>query len=366
MLHRLVMPVVLLCLLVACSEPEPLRIGFLGGLSGRVADLGLNGRNGALLAIEECNAAGGINGHRLELLLADDRQDPQTARQQLQKLIDQRVAVVIGPMTSSIATAIVPLSNDNRLPLISPTVTTEELTGIDDYFFRVTAGTSHYSKALARYLLEKKGIKRVNVIYDLNNKAYTESWLNGFRAEFEQHGGSLDKLVSFHSGPDVHFSQLASNLLHPSSEAILILSSAMDSAMLSQQLHKQGYRKALVASAWSATEKLIEMGGNTVEGMLLAQFFDREDHSKSYLVFKNRYQQRFLEEPGFASVGAYDATTLALQALKANGGSVSKQAILDQSGIDGVQGKIILDGFGDAQRPTYITTVKNGKFIIMD
>jgi ABC-type branched-subunit amino acid transport system substrate-binding protein len=67
--------------MIACTPPEPLRIGFLGGLSGRVADLGIGGRNGAILAVEMRNQQGGINGRRVELIAEDDQQDVEVARQ---------------------------------------------------------------------------------------------------------------------------------------------------------------------------------------------------------------------------------------------------------------------------------------------
>ena len=71
--------VLLLAALAACSPPEPLRIGFIGGLSGRVADLGEAGRNGAQIAVEEFNQAGGINGLPVELIVRDDGQNPEKA-----------------------------------------------------------------------------------------------------------------------------------------------------------------------------------------------------------------------------------------------------------------------------------------------
>jgi len=62
-----------------CGPREPVRVGFLGGLSGRVADLGEAGRNGAQIAVEEVNRAGGIDGRRVELIVRDDAQNPEKA-----------------------------------------------------------------------------------------------------------------------------------------------------------------------------------------------------------------------------------------------------------------------------------------------
>jgi branched-chain amino acid transport system substrate-binding protein len=80
----LLMVIILITLgsgMIACTPPEPVRIGFLGGLSGRVADLGIGGRNGAILAVEMRNQHGGIKGRPIELIAEDDQQDAEIARQ---------------------------------------------------------------------------------------------------------------------------------------------------------------------------------------------------------------------------------------------------------------------------------------------
>ncbi|MCX7656031.1 MAG: ABC transporter substrate-binding protein, partial [Treponemataceae bacterium] len=75
---------------VSCS-PRPIKIGFIGGLSGYYADLGIAGRNGLRLALEEANREGGIDGHPLQLLTNDDKQDPQEARRSYKALVAEGV-----------------------------------------------------------------------------------------------------------------------------------------------------------------------------------------------------------------------------------------------------------------------------------
>ncbi|HAY27617.1 MAG TPA: ABC transporter substrate-binding protein, partial [Candidatus Accumulibacter sp.] len=75
-----------ICVLTACAPPEPIRIGFIGGTSGRVADLGIAGRDAVLLAVELRNQAGGIAGRKVELLIRDDQQDPEAAKRALREL----------------------------------------------------------------------------------------------------------------------------------------------------------------------------------------------------------------------------------------------------------------------------------------
>ena len=88
-------------LLTGCGEKEPIRLGFIAGTSGRVADLGISGKNGTQLAVDLANQKGGIDGRKIELLARDDEQNADVARQRYQELIDAKVRAVIGPMTSA-------------------------------------------------------------------------------------------------------------------------------------------------------------------------------------------------------------------------------------------------------------------------
>jgi branched-chain amino acid transport system substrate-binding protein len=178
---RLLVPIAALVGLLACSPPEPILLGYVGGLSGRVADLGVEGRNGATLAVEIRNRAGGVKGRRVELLAEDDQQDPEVARRAVGTLIDRKVAAIVGPMTSAMAMVAVPLVNQAQLVMVSPTATTNALAGLDDHFFRVLAGTSRYATKSADYHFNRVGLRQVVAVFDLNNKSYTESWLEDYR-----------------------------------------------------------------------------------------------------------------------------------------------------------------------------------------
>ena len=171
-------------LLNGCSQEQPIKIGFIGGLTGRVADLGVSGRNGALLAIEQRNNSGGINGTPIHFIAVDDKQDKNTAVREFNSLVAQGMEAIIGHMTSSMSVATVPLANKAPIVLMSPTATTTFLSDIDDYFLRVCATTDTYAKEMARYLRKTKKLTEVAVVYDLKNKAYTQSWINHFNNEF--------------------------------------------------------------------------------------------------------------------------------------------------------------------------------------
>lgn len=137
-MYRLLKTIILslfISLSLSCSKPEPIKIGFIGALSGRAADLGIGGRNGVQMAIEEINLKGGVNGRPLELLMRDDQQNRNVALNQVHDLQKLGVKAIIGPMTSSIAVTIAPYINEAKLVTISPTATTPDLSGKKTTFF---------------------------------------------------------------------------------------------------------------------------------------------------------------------------------------------------------------------------------------
>jgi len=347
---------------IGCSEQKPIKIGFVGGLSGRVADLGIGGRDGALLAVEHWNQNGGVNDRAVQLLVRDDQQNVETARKIVKQLLSEGVVAIIGHMTSSMSVTTVPLVNAAQIPMISPTTTTTALEGLDDYFFRVIASTTNYARKNARYQFETLGRRRISAVLDTSNRAYTESWFNDFEKAFESLGGEMVIKTEFKSSPEVNLATVARDVLKSQPDGILILANSLDAALLCQQVRKLDPEVGLSTSEWAATERLVELGGRAVEGILIAQFFDRDDLSPRYLEFKQAYVERYTREPGFPGVAGYDAVHATLTALAKGSDNELKQAILSLTSFEGVQGAIKMDQFGDSVRGTYLTTIYNGKF----
>lgn len=352
--------------LAACAPPQPLRLGFLGGLSGRVADLGVDGRNGAMLAVELRNKAGGIKGRAVELLAEDDQQNPDAARTAVSRLIERKVAAIIGPMTSAMAIAATPLVNKAELVMVSPTATTNDLTALDDYFFRVLSPTRNFAGKSADYHLQRTGVRRVAAVYDLRNKSYTESWLEDYRAAFTAAGGSVVGSISFSSSDETHFADLARQLLKTKADGILIIANSVDAAMLCQQLRRLNASIPIAAAEWSATERLIELGGRAVEGIVIAQFLDRQSEQPAYVEFRRNYVARYGKEPGYAGLTAFDATNVVLDGLEQQtAGQSLKQTLLMRKTFAGAQSPVVFDAFGDTSRATFLTTIKDGSFVAL-
>ncbi len=354
--------------ITACTAEEPIRIGFLGGTSGRVADMGTSGRDAVELVVEECNRSGGIEGRPVQLFIEDDRQDPESARQAVGRLIQNGVAAIIGPMTSDMAMAVIPLLDKAGVVAVSPTATTEALSGRDDSFFRVTSTTGVFAAQNARYHIRSGDMRRIVATYDLGNRFFCENWLEHFRNVFSSGGGTILATVGFRANDERSFLSIARELLAPKPDGILIVANSMDSALLCQQVRKIDGEVKITLADWGATERLLTLGGQAVEGVTVVQTFDRESPAPRYQDFRKVFMERYQREPGFPGVNACDAARTVLAALGARKpGENLKQTLLSLGPIEGLQSHFSFDAFGDVRRPHgSISVVRNRKFVVLE
>ena len=346
---------------------EPMVIGFVGGLTGKAADLGVDCRRGLEIAISRTNAAGGVNGRRVELVAMDDGQDEEKAREAITFLLARKLPVIIGHTTSSMSLATLPLINKSNTLLVSPTTSTPLLQDIDDNFIRSCAVSSSAATMMAKYLRTEKNARKVAVIYDLGNKAYTEKWYQNFASTFVTEGGDSAEPVTFTSGPDAKLLPLVLQLKQGDFDALVIVANSVDAAMLCQQIRKTGWNIHLALSDWAATEQLINLGGQSVEGAVVSQFFNRKSTNKAYLDFKQEFADSYKTEPGFGALHAYNAATMVFESIASQRSDESlKKAILRISSFKGLQHDIVINKYGDSNHPTTIGVIQNGTFNILE
>lgn len=352
-----------LFLLAACGPTEPIKIGLLAGLSDRGSDFGESVRNGVLLAVEQQNQAGGINGRQIELIVRDDGQDPVLAAKAAQELIALRPAIIIGPSTSAMAAIVVPLINQAGQPMISPTVASTDFQGKDDYFFRVNRTTREAAIDHAGVLFSR-GARRVGLAFDASNPPYSNTWVKEFTAKFEQLGGVVSGAEGFESIASPSFAEPLNKLLAARPDALLFIASSVDTARLCQQARRLAPDLLLSSTEWAASGQLLaEMGGDAVEGLLIAHAYDRDDPRPEYQAFRTAFMSRFQREFGSFSLLAYDTAKVVIAAIQQQGsGESMKQALLKYGPYQGVQQQIVFDANGDAARKVFFTEIRGARF----
>ncbi|NQV98643.1 MAG: ABC transporter substrate-binding protein [Rhodospirillales bacterium] len=349
-------------LLLACGDPDPIKIGFIGGLSGRSADIGEDSRNAVQLAVANANRAGGIDGRMIELLVRDDAGDPDIGAEAVRDLHAAGVAAIIGPNISSIGAGMLPVVNELQVITISPTVSSLVLAELDDYFFRINWTTRDNAHIYADHYFER-GIRRVAAAIDNNNRVFSESWLKEFTDEFEKRGGEVVASDLFDAKAERGYSDTAQKLVDSNVEAILIIANSIDVAQMAQQIRKLDQDILMIAAEWAASERLLFLGGSAIEGLEMVQSYDRNAQSDIYTRFKTAYSSQFQREPGYAGVAAHDAATVLFQALAAHSkGKPLKDALLALQPAQGLQQQIKFNAYGDAQRQAFFVVIEGGTF----
>lgn len=349
--------------LVACDDATPVKIGFIGGLSGPSADIGEASRNAVQMAVENLNKAGGFDGRMVEVLIRDDENSPQVAAEAVRNLHAAGVSAIIGPNNSSIAEGMLPVLNELKVVTVSPTVSSLVFADLDDYFFRVNWTTRDNARIYAKHYADA-GLRRVAAAVDANNRVFSESWLKEFSDAFKAEGGEVVTSDSFDRTSDRGYSDTARLLLGRDAEAILMVANGVDTAQLSQQIRKLDKDILLIAAEWAASEKLLNLGGSAIEGLEVVQSYDRNDQSPGYLEFRKAYLEQFQQQPGYSSIAAYDAATMLFAGMMATNGKTEglREALPALNEISGLQQPLKFNTFGDAKRQAFFVVVKDGKF----
>lgn len=349
-------------LLNACGSRQPMRLAYLGGLSGKFADLGSEQRNAVLLTLEQFNASTPLAGGAIELIEGDDAQDPVRAVAALRELAAQNPVAVIGPATSSIGVAITPLAAELGLLLVSATCTTSRLSGQDDALLRVCSDTQAYGAAAARAHLTNLKPRRISALADLANSDYTRTWVDAYAGELAAAGLAAPRRVEFLSTQAPDHLALARELLADEPDLIVLCCSAVDAALLMQRLRTLRPAQQIAASAWSTTGRTLELAGRAADGVVFEQYYDPASDSPAFKRFVQDFEQRFRQPASYAAVLASDATRLVLAALQAGATRQSLKAQLVGKSHPGLQSTITLDANGDTQRPGVFLIARDGRF----
>lgn len=354
----------LLFCLSACGPQEPIRIGVIAGLSDRGSDFGQSVRDGVILAVENQNRAGGIQGRKIELVVRDDGQNKDQAIRAAQELIDLSPEIVIGPVTSSMAAAILPLMNQAGQVMISPTVASSDFYGKDDYFFRVNRSSREAAEDHAQVVF-KRGARRVAMAFDTSNRAYSDAWVKEFSSAFRRIGGEVVVAVGFDSQLSPSFSETIGQLLVSKPDWLLFVASSIDTVRLSQQSFRLAPGLPRSTTEWAASgEVLVEMGGAEVDGLVFSHAYDRDDGSEEFRRFRSDFKTRFQRDIGSFSPIAYDTASVVIAALTKRAGNESvKEALLKYGPYQGLQQQIEFDRNGDAKRTVYFTEIRGRSFV---
>jgi len=349
----------------AKAEPAALeiKIGHVAPLTGGIAHLGKDNENGALLAVEEANAAGiTIDGKPAKFTLVgeDDQADPKTGTTVAQKLVDEKVNGVVGHLNSGVTIPASAIYHQAGIPMITGSATNPQLTeqGFNNVF-RVVGRDDQQGPAIASYLAAQKKPRLVAVIDDAT--AYGEGIANEVEKTLK---AAHIKVLPREKGTDktADWKAILTKLRGRHPDAVFYGGMDATGGPLLKQGRELGMKAVFSFGDGACTEKMAELAGKAAEGLLCSQAgIPPQAASKKFL---DAYKKRFNQDPILYAPFTYDATNLLIEAMKkANSADPAKYLPeLQKISYNGATGPISFDAKGDRKDAEItIFTMKGGK-----
>jgi branched-chain amino acid transport system substrate-binding protein len=363
---------------VACDRPQQtgaivdrstIKIGYFGDLSGPTFDFGQSAKNGVLMAVDEINQQGGINGRKIDVVIDDDRGSPEVAASVIDKLItvDKTVAVIAGG-ASGISLAAAPKAQSARVPMISPSSTNPAVTQVGDYIFRVCFIDAFQGEVMAKFAAGTLKAKKAAIMLDYNSP-YSRGLMEFFELSFAKLGGLVVSKQSYTQG-DSDFRGQLSSIKSSEPDVVYLPGYYGDIAIIAKQARQLGITQPLLGGdGWDAPE-LWDLGGDALNGSYISNHYSVEDPSPAIQKFVHDYKQHYGNlTPDAHAALAYDAMRFLLDAIQRAGvvnGPKVRDALAETKNFPGITGTISMDQERNAVKPAVILKLQDGQYIYQE
>jgi branched-chain amino acid transport system substrate-binding protein len=356
-----------LLLLAACSgggdDASEIVIGEFGSLTGTTATFGISTKNGIDMAIDEMNAAGGVLGKKLRVIVEDDQGRPEEAQTVVTKLVtSDRVIAVLGEVSSSRTLAAAPVAQSNGIPLVTPSSTNPKVTEVGDYIFRVCFIDPFQGFVMAKFASSTLKVKNVAILRDIKND-YSVGLADVFAKEFAGMGGRIVGDQSYSEG-DTDFSAQLTAIKATNPQAIYIPGYYTEVALIARQARSLGITVPLMGGDGWDSPKLTEIGGAALNNTYFSNHYTTENPDPLVQKFVADYKSRFGAAPDALAALGYDAARVLADAIKRAGstdGAAIRDALAQTKDFPGVAGKITIDPQRNADKPAVVLKVADGK-----
>lgn len=350
---------------VAGAGKEPIRIGWYGALTGPTATFGVATRDGVEFAVEEINASGGLLGRKIQLVAEDDQGKPEESAAVVSKLItSDEVLAVIGQNTSGNSLAAAPIAQSNEVPMISPSSTNPDVTKKGDYIFRACFTDPLQGRALADFTRSTLALQRVAVFTDVKSD-YSIGLASVYSTRFREAGGTIVATQSYSAGDSDFRSQLTA-IRAAQPQAIFIPGYYTDAAQIAMQARELGVNVPLIGGDGWESPKLLEIGGNALDGSFFAATVSLASPDPAVQKFVAAWKaKKGLDPEGLNALG-YDSMMIVADAIrraKSTDGPAIRDAIAATRNFPGASGTISFGADRDPIKPVPIVEVRNGKIL---
>ena len=335
---------------------DTIRVGVYGDTTGATSSFGQSTKNGIQLAFEEINAAGGVNGKKLEMIFEDDQGTPEKAKTVISKLINQdKVIAVLGEVASSNSLAAAPVAQEAKIPMITPSSTNPKVTEVGDYISRVCFIDPFQGSVMAKFAANTLKAKTAAILGD-NSSDYSKGLTKFFEEEFNKLGGKVINKQTY-AQKDQDFKAQLTQMRDQKPDVIYIPGYYGEVGIIAKQARELGMTQPLLGGdGWDSPE-LWKLGGAALKDAYISNHYSADNPASEIQNFVKAYKAKFSVEPDSLAALAYDSAKVLADAIKRAGGTESvklKDAINSTKDFPGVTGKITLDSSRNAVKPSVV------------
>jgi branched-chain amino acid transport system substrate-binding protein len=339
------------------SNKGPIILGMDIPLSGSSADVGPYMQNGAQMAVDEINAAGGVLGRKLQLRVEDDACDPKTAVAAATKLVAAGVSVSVGGYCSGATLPTLPIFDKRKIPMIIPAANSNQLVAQHLQHVFLINGTGKQQAAAAVAWLTKDGAKNVAVMDD--NTSYSKDIADLTSAQLGAAGGPGKATEEAVNPGESDYSPNVTSVLKSNPDYIYWTGYYQEGGLLIRQFRQAGYKGKFLVADGSVDPKLVQIAGASGSEGVYATMTQTPQTTPGADSWIASYKQKFGAEPGPYSTQSYDAVRVAAEAIKEAGSTDGDKVTTSLEGLNGFQ------TFGGPLKFTPDHTRSNGGFVIL-
>ena len=356
---------VLSCGAKTAKDKNVIKVGVIGALTGNVAQYGTSTINGFKLKVKEINAAGGINGKKIELVVADSKGDAQEAINAFKKMVSQdKIDIFMGEVTSGPSLAIAPLAQQAKVPMITATGTAFDITKDKDFVFRTTFTDPYQGVVVAKYA-KSKGYKNITVLTNTGSD-YSVGLANAFKEQAKKEGIQVKE--EQYTADDKDFRALLTKVKGYNPEVIFVPDYYNTIGLILTQSKDLGINAQFMGGdGWDGIQTNF---GKVANGAIFASQFAPDDPDQNVQKFITSYKNEYKTDPIIFAALGYDTGTILETALKNVKDLSSKDEIKDAiknfTGTNLVTGSLKYDSERNPEKKVTFIEVKDGKLTLKE
>jgi branched-chain amino acid transport system substrate-binding protein len=332
-------------------------------LTGALSTFGVSSVQGLHLAVDQMNAAGGILGGPIDLIVEDNGSKAGESATIVRKFISQdKVAAILGDLTSSATMECAPLSQAAKIPMLTPSATNVAITQIGDYIFRSCFIDPFTGRIMAKFALDELHAKRAIVMTDVKQD-YSVGLADAIRQWFADNGRGTLSAVSYSSG-DTNFRTQLTAVRMARPDVVFLPGYYTEAALILRQARELGITCPFVGGEGWDSPALIQIAGKSADGNYYTNHFSAADPNPEVQKFVHEYRASYGSVPDALAALWYDGARLLAQSVQRAGSTDSakiRDALATTRDFDGVTGRISIDQNRNAAKPGVILKIENGK-----